>query len=125
MISPAERSVRDWLGDIVGWGGAVERHISGMDVEALRRDELRQHAVAKCVESIGEASSQLLKFAPEFPQRFPRLDLRAAASTRNRLIHGYFDINLDLLWLAASASVPPLVRAAASALAVLDQEDPS
>ena len=123
MISAAHRSLRDWLTDIVEWGGAVERHIAGMEADALCRDEMRLHAVAKCVESIGEASSQLLRLAPDLENRFPGLELRAATSTRNRLIHGYFDISPDLLWLAASSLVPPLVQAATSALAILDQED--
>ena len=122
MISAAQRSLRDWLADIVEWGGAVQHYVAGTDADALRRDKMRLHALAKCVESIGEASSQLLKLAPELQRRFPELELREAASTRNRLIPGYFDINPDLLWLAASTSVPSNVRAATSALAILDQE---
>ena len=59
MISAAQRSLRDWLADIVEWGGAVQHYVAGTDADALRRDKMRLHALAKCVESIGEASSQL------------------------------------------------------------------
>lgn len=123
MISPAQRSRRDWPGGIVDGGGAVERHIWGIDGEALRRDEMRRHAVAECGDSFGAASRQPMKFAPELPQRFSGPELRSAASTRNRLIHGRIDINPERLRLAASASVPSLRQVAQSALATLVQED--
>lgn len=43
------------------------------------------------------------------------------AALRNRLIHGYFNVNLDIVWDTMRKDVPPLVLELESALASLEE----
>jgi hypothetical protein len=53
----------------------------------------------------------------------PHVPWRAAADMRDRVIHGYFDIDLDVVWSAAVNEVPALASAAAEILAELTSEE--
>ena len=77
----AIRSPKDPLSDVVLWGGFVERHVHGMDLAAFSADLKTQHAVAKCIEVIGEASGRLMKAEPSYADKLPALDLKKAHVT--------------------------------------------
>jgi uncharacterized protein with HEPN domain len=81
----------------------------------------RRHvdAVSRCIEVIGEAASCLLRDFPE-RTRHPDLELSAARAMRNRLSHGYFDIDVQVVWDTATVDVPKIVDAARRALAAED-----
>jgi len=64
-----------------------------MQLGEFARDEKTLIAVSKCVEVVGEAAAQLLKAFPEVQIEHPDLELAAARAMRNRLSHGYFDID--------------------------------
>lgn len=72
----------------------------------LDHDELLSLALKKLVEIVGEAakyvSSKLKATNPEVPWA-------AAARMRDRLIHHYFDINLDILWQTVTDDLPRLL----------------
>lgn len=63
-------------------------------------------ALIKLVEIIGEAAA---KVSPETRLRHAALPWEAIVATRNRLIHGYFDINLDIVWDTVTVDLPPLL----------------
>ena len=65
---------------------------------------------------IGEAAS---KVSPETETHPELCDLpwRDIVGIRNRLIHVYFDVDLDILWATIQRDLPPLIRALESALA--------
>jgi uncharacterized protein with HEPN domain len=111
-----QRSVQDWLRDIVLWGERLGRHVQGFTEDAFLRDEKTQDAVARCVEVIGEAAGRLMRIDPTLQGRHG-LDLRSAYATRNRLSHGYHATDLEVLWATAITSVPPIVAAAKRVLA--------
>jgi uncharacterized protein with HEPN domain len=50
------RSEREWLSDIVSWGERLQEHLAGIDRKTFFADKLKQDAVSKCVEAIGEAA---------------------------------------------------------------------
>ena len=88
--------VEERLRDIIKWGEAAARHLGDMDATQFLRDDKTQHAAIKCIESIGEAAKEVLKAAPELDDRHPNFKLKSAARMRDRLTHGYRDI--DVLW---------------------------
>ena len=51
------------------------------------------------------------------------MELRAAYRTRNRLIHGYGSVNLQVLWEAATVSVPAILRAAEAARSASEADE--
>jgi uncharacterized protein with HEPN domain len=106
------RAIDDWLEDIVHWGERLARHISGMTREQFMLDEKTQDASAKCAEAIGEAAGEILRIESDFDSRNPELQLKAAYKSRNRLSHGYYSIDLWLLWNTIATSVPATLIAA-------------
>ena len=87
--------------------------------ERFDADEDLQLAMVRLIEIVGEACAHL---SADLRERHPGVPWRAAASMRNRVIHGYFDIDLDLVWAAAADEVPDLADAAHTALDELTRE---
>jgi len=82
-------------------------------VEGKGRTDLDQNpmlmfALVRAVEVIGEAAS---KVSRNFQERFSEVPWPRIIGMRHRLIHGYDDINLDILWETITVALPPLVRA--------------
>ena len=109
------RSDRERLFDILE---AVER----IEAQAARGraafadDELVQTAVIRWVEIIGEATRGL---TDDPRQTHPEVPWRQMVAMRNVLIHGYFDIDVDLVWSVAQNDLPKLgaqIRAIADQL---------
>ncbi len=73
----------------------------------LDDDELLRLGLTKLVEIVGEAAKQV-----SLPTRAaPELPWTAAARMRDRLIHHYFDIDLDVLWMTITEDLPRLLSA--------------
>jgi uncharacterized protein with HEPN domain len=75
-------------------------------------------AVVKCIEIVGEAASQL---SVEFRQQQSQIPWRAAISMRNRLTHGYFDIDFGRVWDTVTTDFPPFLALIQSLLESEDQ----
>lgn len=73
----------------------------------LDEDELLRLALTKLVEIVGEAAKQV-----SFPTReaWPGVPWSAAARMRDRLVHHYFDIDLDVLWATVQTDLPDLIQ---------------
>jgi uncharacterized protein with HEPN domain len=67
---------------------------------------------------IGEAASRISK---EAQARYPEIPWQQIIGMRNRLIHVYFDINLDFVWEAAIVSVPKLIQDVERAIGELEK----
>jgi uncharacterized protein with HEPN domain len=63
-------------------------------------------ALTRLVEVIGEAASRV---STPFRDAHPEIRWRAATGMRNRLIHGYDRVDLDLLWETVTEDLPPLI----------------
>lgn len=61
----------------------------------LDRDRVLSLALIKEIELIGEAAA---KVSENFKQNNPQIPWSMIVAIRNRLIHGYFDIDLDIVW---------------------------
>jgi uncharacterized protein with HEPN domain len=68
-------------------------------------DELVQSAVIRWVEIIGEATRGL---TDELRQAHPEVPWRQMVAMRNVLVHGYFDVDVDLVWSVAQSDLPKL-----------------
>ena len=79
----------------------------GKDRSALDDDRMLLFAVVRAVEILDEAASRVTASTRE---RYAELPWRAASSMRNRLIHGYFDIDRDILWVTLTLELPALVE---------------
>jgi uncharacterized protein with HEPN domain len=82
--------------------------IEGRSRADLDADLQLSLALTRLVEIIGEASKNV---APETREKFPQVPWRAIAGTRDRLVHAYFDVDLDRLWQIVAVDLPLLVAA--------------
>ena len=74
--------------------------------EDLDRDRLLVLGLVKAVEIIGEAAYQT---SEEMRRQVPEIPWEDIIGMRQRLVHAYFDINLDILWNTIQEDLPPLV----------------
>jgi uncharacterized protein with HEPN domain len=111
----SKRSVANWLSDIVSWGERLEGHLKGIDRDAFLANKLAQDAASKCTEAIGEAAGKLDDLDPSLNYAFPDLNLKLARRSRDRLSHGYYRIDLEILWNTVTDAIPKTVAAAKAA----------
>ncbi len=90
---------------------------SGLTRADLDSNRMLLLSLVKSVEILGEAAN---KVSDELRNKYPDFPWREMVPMRNRLIHGYFDINLDILWQTVTKELPPLVTALES---ILDLDD--
>ena len=64
-------------------------------------------ALVKAIEIIGEAAFQVSQSTRE---QLPGIPWDDIIGTRHRLVHAYFDINLDILWRTVQGDLPPLLE---------------
>ncbi len=63
-------------------------------------------AILKDIEILGEAAS---KVSDRTREKFPDVPWRNIVGMRNRLIHGYFDVSLDIVWATVTKELPELI----------------
>jgi uncharacterized protein with HEPN domain len=84
----------------------------------LDRDRQLVLALVKDVEIVGEAASRV---SPETRMEWPDVPWQDIVAMRHRLIHGYFDIDLDIVWSTVTDDLPPLAAQLERALASAPQ----
>lgn len=85
----------------------IQGYIAGMHKRTFIKDRKTQDAVIRRFEIIGEAAKRL---TDEVRGQEPTIPWRQIASMRDRLIHEYFSIDLDVVWQTAKKGLPPLIR---------------
>ncbi|MBI2854755.1 MAG: DUF86 domain-containing protein [Chloroflexi bacterium] len=80
--------------------------VSGRKRSALDQDDVLGLALVRLLEIVGEAAWGVTE---AMRSRYPEVPWRKMSSMRNRLIHGYFDVNLDVVWDTVTKDLPPLV----------------
>lgn len=100
-----KREFLDFLEDIVKAMEKVERFVAGMSFDQFITDDKTISAVAREIEIIGEAVKHIP--AP-IRRKYPNIPWKKMAGARDRLIHGYFDVNLNVVWKIATQEIPKL-----------------
>ncbi len=72
----------------------------------LDKDEKLALALIRLLEVLGEAAKSI---SHECRKEHPEIPWRQIAGTRDRLIHGYFDVDFDIVWKIVSVELAPLV----------------
>lgn len=76
--------------------------------EDFHKERMVQQAVTMSLIIIGEVSAKISSEYPDFVQEHPDVPWAQMRGARNRMVHGYFDINLDTVWNTAQSSLPVL-----------------
>jgi uncharacterized protein with HEPN domain len=85
-------------------------YVDGLEIVAFMSDRKTQHAVVMCLMIIGEVVARLLDLPPETDDQFAALPLTKMRGMRNRIAHGYYTINLDVVWSTVTLELPPLIQ---------------
>lgn len=75
--------------------GKIGRYLQNFNFEKFKNDEVKIDAVVRNVEIIGEASSNLTR---DFRAKNTSVEWRKIIATRNRIIHGYATVDLEIIW---------------------------
>jgi uncharacterized protein with HEPN domain len=82
----------------------------GLSKDDFPEDTRTRHAVLMLLSIIGEATAKVMNDYPDFTRSHPEVKWRGTRNIRNRIIRGYFDINLDMVWDAAQTMLPRLLK---------------
>jgi len=88
----------------------AQSFVSDMDREQFDSDKKSQQAVIYSLLIVGEAATKIMDRHPEFAAANPHIPWRNMRGMRNRFAHGYFDINLDVVWETVKIAVPDLLK---------------
>jgi uncharacterized protein with HEPN domain len=113
--------VAGYLGHILQAIERIHRYIDNMDEVAFSRNEMIQDAVIRNFEIIGEACRNIERSDQNFAAAHPELPLSVAYEMRNALVHGYFKIDLAIVWKSVEIDLPPLRERVQSILGALAQ----
>ncbi|WP_311969732.1 DUF86 domain-containing protein [Pseudomonas baltica] len=83
--------------------------VDGFDKDDFLDDKRTQQAVIMSLIILGEASTKIMDRYPEFTAGHPQVPWRSMRNMRNRIAHGYFDINLDIVWDTLKLALPELL----------------
>ena len=83
----------------------------GMSQDGFLADKRTQQAVIMSLIVLGEAATKVMDRYPDFANQHAQVPWRNMRGMRNRIAHGYFDINLGLVWDTVQTALPPLVIA--------------
>ena len=96
-----------FLDDIRESIARIERYTVGLERAGFEADEKTVDAVVRNLEIIGEAARQLPE---EFTRRNLKIEWRKIAGRRNRIVHDYFGLDLEIIWQIIRSDLPALKR---------------
>ena len=121
-MSDKSSRISGYLSHIVQAIERIALYLEGVEKERFLQDTLRQDAVIRNLEIVGEASRNILRADADFPARHPELPLQSAYEMRNILAHGYFEVDLAVVWDTVKRDLPDLLANARKTLAALLQQ---
>lgn len=100
----------DYLGHMAQAASDACTFVDGLDKAAFLADRRTQQAVVMSLIILGEAATKVMDGHPDFAREHSAVPWRGMRGMRNRIAHGYFDINLDVVWDTVQAALPELLR---------------
>lgn len=85
-------------------------YVEGLNRKDFLADKRTQQAVIMNILIIGEATTKIMTQYPEFVEKHPEIQWRGMRGMRNRIAHGYFEINLDVVWNTVHLALPELLK---------------
>jgi uncharacterized protein with HEPN domain len=118
-----QRDIRDYLRDILETINLAESFIQGMTFEVFQTESKTSFAVIRALEVIGEATKSIPE---EIRAQYPLIPWRGFAGMRDKLIHAYFGVDLQVVWDTVQQDLPGLKLAVEQLLGgnVVDETNP-
>ncbi len=103
-----EQVFLDYLNDILENVADIREFTAGLTRESFSTDKKTIKAVVRSLEVIGEATNKLPEHVRD---RYPEISWQEIIGMRNRLIHEYFGVDLDIVWQTIEEDLAPLENA--------------
>jgi uncharacterized protein with HEPN domain len=95
--------------------------VTGVDKSAFRQDLMRQSAILRQLEVMGEAAKQV---SPSFKAAYPHIPWRQIAGMRDILIHAYNRVDLEIVWTATQVSIPQVIPQLEALVSTMADDNP-
>jgi uncharacterized protein with HEPN domain len=113
------REIADYLRDILDAIQKIERFVGEMDFAQFAGDEKTVFAVIRGLEIVGEAAKNVPKAVQ---RRYPTVPWREISGIRDKLTHGYYSVNLRVVWKTIQEDLPGLRLQVGRVLADMTRE---
>jgi len=114
------RSWRLRIEDILQAVAKIERYMRGADFSTFRSDGRTVDAVVRNIEIVGEAA----RYIPtEIENRFASIPWAEMRDMRHRVVHGYFQVDVGIVWQTCKSDLPPLIPLLREVLQEIDLSD--
>jgi len=100
--------VGDYLGHMLDAIRQIERYVEGLSEADFLEDRKTQDAVIRNFEILGEAARNVESAAPEFAAAHAEVPWGDAYRLRNQVAHGYFSVDLNVVWQTIRRDLPGL-----------------
>lgn len=100
--------VGDYLSHMLEAVRLSRSYVEGMTKPDFLHDKRTQQAVILNLLTLGEAASHIARLDSSFPDSHPQIPWKQMRGMRNRMAHGYFDINLEIVWETVCNDLPAL-----------------
>ncbi len=94
-----------FIGHILDNIEKIEKFSKNLDMGELEKNELRQYAIVRAIEIIGEASKNI---SQNLKDKYKEVQWKEIAGMRDKVIHYYFGVNLDVVWGVINNHLPVL-----------------
>ncbi|MCG5495983.1 MULTISPECIES: DUF86 domain-containing protein [Ectothiorhodospira] len=106
----SENRLPDYLDHIQQAAADACSFVEGLSKDDFLADKRTQLAVIMNFIIIGEAATKVMDSYAEFTQAHAEVPWRSMRNMRNRMAHGYFDIDLDVVWETVQKWLPTLIK---------------
>ena len=113
------REYEDYLRDLLDAIEKVQTFIKNLEFEDFKQDDKTKFAVIRGLEIIGEATKHI---SEEFRKKYPEVPWKDMAGMRDVLIHGYFGIDEETVWITVKEKIPQLKPSIEKILSKLSDE---
>ncbi len=100
-----QRDIRDYLRDILNAIDLAESFIANLTFDEFQTDAKTSFAVIRALEIIGEATKNI---PDQLREDYPSIPWKGFAGMRDKLIHAYFGVNLEVVWDTVQQDLPQL-----------------
>ena len=106
----SEPRTLDYVAQMVESAQNASAYVEGYSREDFIADKRTQQATVLNLLLIGELAGKILSSDPTFAQQHAAVPWRSMVGMRNRIAHGYFEIDLDVVWQTVESALPDLLQ---------------
>lgn len=107
-MSREDLRIADYLGHMLEAIRRIDEYTSTVNYEDFIRGKIIQDAVLRNIEIIGEAARNIERAAPDFAAAHSEIAWTVIYTMRNRIAHGYFQVDLEIVWRTIRNDLPKL-----------------